>query len=312
MPTTTSPFYPPPFGPLRMRLEYAGLRAGLLPVRAMPLDTASAVSGRLWRAFAPRLHRHARVREHLAFAFPELSEDMRERIALDSWENLGRVTAEGAHVDRFANALDRFDLPEDVERYRRLARTGCVFVSLHLGNWEIAALPALGKNVTVAGTYQAIQNPLVDRYIRSLRLPLYAGGLYPKGHATSRRLVSIVRAGGSVGFLADLRERRGIKVTFFDRPAYANPFPASLARLADIPIVAGCMVRTEGVHFRLHLKQIEQVRTEDRPADVHTTTQAIHDVFEHWIRQYPGQWMWSHRKWALRPEDERPGEAGGD
>ncbi|WP_018697925.1 lysophospholipid acyltransferase family protein [Amorphus coralli] len=310
--TITSPDYPPPFGPLRMRAEYAGLRAALLPIRAMPLETASAISGTLWRAVAPRLHRHSRVREHLAFAFPELSEDARERIALDSWENLGRVTAEGAHVDRFATDLDRFELPDDVERYRRLARTGCVFVSLHLGNWEIAALPALGKNVSVAGTYQAIQNPLVDRYIRSLRLPLYAGGLYPKGHATSRKLVSIVRSGGSVGFLADLRERRGIKVTFFDRPAYANPFPASLARMAGYPIVAGCMVRTGGVRFRLHLKEIEQTRSGDRALDVRETTQSIHDVFEYWIRQYPGQWMWSHRKWALRPEDMSSGEAAAD
>ena len=135
-----------------MRLEYLGLRAGIAPVRALPLETASAVSGRLWRGFAPRMHRHARVREHLAFAFPELSEEARERIAVASWENLGRVVAESAHVDELVADPSRFELPADIDRYRRLARTGCVFVSLHLGNWEVAALPALGKSVSVAGT----------------------------------------------------------------------------------------------------------------------------------------------------------------
>lgn len=303
---TTTPLYSGPFGLLRMRLEYLGLRAGIAPVRALPLETASAVSGRLWRGFAPRMHRHARVREHLAFAFPELSEEARERIAVASWENLGRVVAESAHVDELVADPSRFELPADIDRYRRLARTGCVFVSLHLGNWEVAALPALGKSVSVAGTYQAIQNPLVDRYVHGLRSPIYKGGLFPKGHATARKLVSIVKSGGSVGFLADLRERRGIKVVFFDRPAYANPFPASLARLAGLPIVAGCMVRTGGVRFRLHLTTVEQTRTEDRDRDVRATTQTIHDVFEHWIRAYPDQWMWSHRKWALRPEDGEP------
>ena len=301
---TTSPFYPGPLGALRMRLEYLGLRAGLAPLRALPLDTASGISGRLWRTLAPHMRRHARVREHLAFAFPELSDAARERIAVASWDNLGRVVAESAHVDELVADPSRFELPADVDRYRRLARTGCVFVSLHLGNWEIAALPVLGRNVSVAGTYQAIQNPLVDRYVRRLREPIYKGGLFPKGHATARKLVSIVRSGGSVGFLADLRERRGIKVVFFDRPAYANPFPASLARLADLPIVAGCMVRTEGARFRLHLTTIEQTRTADRTFDVLDTTQTIHDVFEHWIRAHPEQWMWSHRKWALRPADD--------
>lgn len=291
-----------------MRLEYAGLRTLIAPLQAMSPDQASAVSGRLWRAIAPRTRRHSRVREHIAAAFPELSVSERDRIALASWENLGRVFGEAVHVEKIARDPDRVELPGDIDRYRRLARKGCVFVSLHLGNWELAASPALGKDIAIAGTYQAIQNPLVERYVRSLREPIYRGGLFPKGHAAARQTIALAKSGGAVGFLADLRERRGIKLSFFDQPAYANPFPAAIARRAGVPIVAGCLARTNGVHFRLHVQEVEQASSGDRDQDVAETTQAIHDLFEHWIRRFPEQWMWSHRKWALRPEDA-PGPA---
>lgn len=306
---STSPFYPGPLGTARMWLEYIGLRCLAAPLRALPTDAASSLSGRMWREIAPYTRRQARVLEHLAHAFPEISTDERERITRQSWENLGRTFAESFHIDRLVSDPDRFELPADLNRYRRLARNGCVFVSLHLGNWEIAAAPALGQEIDLAGTYQAIQNPLADRYVRGLREPIYRGGLFPKGHATARRLFARAKAGKSVGFLADLRELRGVKITFFDRPAYANPFPATLARHADVPLVAGCAVRTEGTRFALHLKEIEQARTDDREADIRETTQRVHDLFELWIRRHPDQWMWSHRKWALRAEDA-PRKAG--
>ncbi|MDQ0315930.1 lysophospholipid acyltransferase family protein [Amorphus orientalis] len=299
-----SKFYPGHLGVARMWLEYIGLRVVVAPLRLLPIDRASAVSGRLWRWIAPFTHRHRRVQEHLGYAFPELSAEERERIARGSWENLGRVFAEGQHLGQLVSDADRFELPAGLDRYRRIARNGCVFVSLHLGNWEVAALPALGKDIDIAGTYQPIQNPLVERYLKAMRAPLYGGGLHAKGPATARRLTILARSGGAVGFLADLRERRGVRVVFFDRPAYANPFPAALARRHGLPIVAGCMVRTGGVHFRLELKVVEVPQSDDRDRDAAEATQAIHEVFEHWIRITPEQWMWAHRKWALRAGDE--------
>ena len=57
---------------LQFRLEYALLRAVIGVVRAVPLDAASAISGRTWRFLAPKLSpkRHARALDNLAIAFP--------------------------------------------------------------------------------------------------------------------------------------------------------------------------------------------------------------------------------------------------
>jgi KDO2-lipid IV(A) lauroyltransferase len=44
----------------------------------------------------------------------------------------------------------------------------------------------------------------------------------------------------------------------------------------------------------------------DHEADILAATQQCNDVLESWIRRYPDQWLWIHRRWKTRP----PGEPG--
>ena len=90
-----------PFGlDLRYRLEYAGLRFLIGIVRAFPLDTACDISAFFWRMLGKRNRRHKRALANLERAFPEKSPEERERIAIASWDNLGRVMVETMNIDR--------------------------------------------------------------------------------------------------------------------------------------------------------------------------------------------------------------------
>src|SRR6185437_8631324 len=85
--------------PFRYRLEYIGFRALQAAARALPLETASAASGLLWRLIAPRLRRQERALANLKLAYPELSGEERKRIAAAMWENLGRTFGESFHLE---------------------------------------------------------------------------------------------------------------------------------------------------------------------------------------------------------------------
>lgn len=279
-------------------IEYAGFRLVAAVASSLPLDVASAVSGRIWRFVAPFLRRHARARANIATSLPDLSEQAREAILLEMWENLGRTFGEAFHLQELAGARDRVTIDLSPEVEAPLRRGGVVLVSLHLGNWEIAVTSLAPYGLEAAGVYQSLKNPIVDDYVTGMRGPLYKAGLFSKGHDTVFKLMRVVRAGKSVAILADQREHRGISVPFFGRPAPSNPFPAILARSQKVPLVAGYVLRTQGANFIVRGEVVEVPQTGDREADVAVATANIHALFERWIREHPGQWMWGHRRWG--------------
>jgi KDO2-lipid IV(A) lauroyltransferase len=279
--------------------EYAGFLAGRALLRMMSVERASALSGALWRRIAPLTRRHARALANLELSLPETTPAQRESIARGMWENLGRVMAEALLIDRILKDASRIELvtPETADI---IAAAGgrAVIVAMHYGNWELTAAPAARLGFSVAGVYQRLLNPLIDQAVVDMRSPVYPGGLYPKGSKAGPRLMEWVRSGHVAGVLADLRHARGIPVSFFGRPAPTNTFPALMARHLDVPLIAGRSIRLDGVRFRIETLEIQVPRTENRNADIVQATEAIHAVFERWIRERPDQWMWAHRRWG--------------
>jgi len=283
---------------LQHRLEYAGVRLAGAVLRRLPVALTSAAMAEALALVMPRTSRHRRALDNLAYAMPERPREEREAIARGMWRNLGRVSAEAFQIDKLIADPSRVTLPEDFATYERIARDGLIAATAHLGNWEIAGILPRASGIPFAAVYQELHNPLVERYLKSMRAPAYPQGLYTKGARLGQTLVRLARQGVGIGLVADFRELRGVPVTFFGRTAYATPLPAMLARLSGRPLIAGAMLRTRGVRFEVVMRQIPVPVTDDREADVRAATHALHDALETWIRQAPDQWMWSHRKWA--------------
>lgn len=280
-------------------LEYAGFRLVVGLFRLLPLDTASALSGWLWRTIAPLLRRQERAMRNLSASMPELDPSRKHAVLLDMWEMLGRTFAEALRIEDVISDPTRLDwrIPPDVEALMR-SGTGFVIVSLHMGNWEIAAPLVDRMGIPVAGVYQRIKNPLVDAFVTRMRAPFYRLGLIAKGHGSVSALKRALASGGGVTVLNDLRDHKGLRVPFFGREAPSSPFPALLARGKAVPLIAGRVRRTRGCRFELTCEVVPVQRTSDRQADILAATAAIQAVFERWIREDPGQWMWAHRRWG--------------
>jgi KDO2-lipid IV(A) lauroyltransferase len=104
--------------------------------------------------------------------------------------------------------------------------------------------------------------------------------------------------------LVDQYYVRGVEVMFFGRRTMANPLLARLAQHFDCPIHGTRMVRLPGHRLRAELSdEIQPVRDALGKIDIAGTTQVITTVIEGWIREYPEQWLWLHRRW--RPEDRK-------
>jgi KDO2-lipid IV(A) lauroyltransferase len=98
--------------------------------------------------------------------------------------------------------------------------------------------------------------------------------------------------------LVDQYLTNGVEVTFFGRKTKANPMMARLLRQVECPIHGVRVIRLPGHRFRAELsEEVPPVRDAAGKIDVQGTMQAITTVIEGWIREYPDQWLWLHRRW---------------
>lgn len=288
----------------RYLLEYALVRAAFALFGALPLDRASALGGWIGRVIGPRLKITDRARRNMSRALPDLSETVRRTLIGDMWEHLGRVIAEYPHLGSFRlyDGDDRVEVvgADHVDRLRDDG-IGGLFISGHIGNWEIASLGATQRGMPLVHIYRAANNPWVDRLIERCRQPV-GGRHYPKSGRGARNLLSALKDGEHLGMLVDQKYNEGIPVPFFGRDAMTAPTLAEFALRFGVPVVPARVERLTGARFRLTvLPPLEIPDTGDRAADVRAIMTQVNALFESWIRERPEQWLWLHRRW---PKDE--------
>jgi Kdo2-lipid IVA lauroyltransferase/acyltransferase len=245
-------------------------------------------------------------RANLTAAFPEKSPEEIETILTGVWDNLGRVGAEFAHLDHIwehdpAHPEDsRIEIPPRThELFAQLQLDGkpaLIFAS-HLGNWEMPALAAVAHGLDAAILYRRPNIASADRIIQEIRA-VKMGTLIPAGRDAPFRLAEALQKGQHVAMLVDQYLTNGVEVTFFGRKTKANPMLARLLRQVDCPIHGARIVRLPGHRFRAEIsEEVKPVRDARGQIDIQGTMQAITSVIEGWVREYPDQWLWLHRRW---------------
>ena len=284
------------------------LCVGLLRVVRLPSRKPMAdVAGAFMRTAGPRLKEHELGRANLVAAFPEKSPTEIETILRDVWDNLGRVAAEFPHIDRLQmfhpdpeHKGDILYTQETYERFQELRQDGkpALIFAAHLANWELPALVATKYALDTTVLYRRPNIGAVSDAIIEIRKGSM-GTLVPTSLDAPVKLARVLESGGHVAMLVDQHYVNGVDVTFFGRRCKANPSIARLARHVDCPIHGTRVVRMpDRQHFRVDLTEaIEPVRDAAGKVDVAGTMQAITSVVEGWVREYPEQWLWVHRRW---------------
>ena len=283
------------------------LTIGLLrTTRYFDPNKTADLFGRIARLIGPMLREQKIGRANLRAAFPEKSPEEIERILAGVWDNLGRLGAEFAHLDHIwdydpACPKDgRIEIePRTHELFAQLREDGkpaLIFAS-HLGNWEIPALAAVAHGLDAAILYRRPNIASADRIIQEIRA-VKMGTLIPAGRDAPLRLAEALQNGQHVAMLVDQYLTNGVEVTFFGRKTKANPMLARLLRQVDCPIHGARIIRLPDHRFRAELsEEVPPVRDASGQIDVQGTMQAITSVIESWIREYPDQWLWLHRRW---------------
>jgi len=299
----------PPQKKIKYYLEYLALAAVFGVLRRIPLDTGLAWCS-AWGRLLYGINRKHRIRAlaNLRHAFPGQSPARHRRTLKEVYANLCRVALEFAHLDRFAHSAVRRRVTivgrQHLDRALAGGR-GVVGVSGHIGNWEMigAVLSPLGYPCDAV--YHSMRNPYADRFINNIRQSIGAGLI------NMRRALWLctkaLKNNHVLGLIADQDAgHSGLFVDFFGRPASTATGPALFAMKTGAPLVFFALIREPGGRYTLHIKPPMEIRKSgDYQADLAYNTKLWSDELERWVRDYPEQWFWVHRRWHRRPPGEQ-------
>jgi len=298
---------------LQNKSELFAVRSLLGVIGALPLETSMRFGKALGKSIAsrfPKLQKTAR--RNLEIALPELSEAEKKRIVRGTFESLGRHLAFVSHFKKFKHE-DIRNLIELVGREENFdpeyaKGKGVLFFTGHFGSWEVYNLLApafgIGMNILV----RRIDNVLVENYIETMRSRF--GSVTLDKTKAARKMFRVLENGELLGMMADLnvQEKEGIFVDFFGVPASTTTSIAKLALKTGAAVLPAFAVWDEAKgKYVIYLEpRIEYEKTDDAEADIRNLTRNVTAVVEKFVRRYPEQWLWIHKRWNTRPKGEPP------
>jgi KDO2-lipid IV(A) lauroyltransferase len=297
---------------MRESLEYAFARTLLTLMGALPRGMArragAALGAVAWWVL-PKLRRTGL--RNLELAYPEMPAAERTRILRGVYRHLGWQLGEFCQMPRYTreNTRDLFRY-EGLEHYlaARERGRGVLIVTGHLGAWELSSFWHSLMGHPMAMVIRRLDNPRVDKLVNDIRC-LHGNRVVHKDDF-ARGLLVAMKLGETVGILMDtnMTPPQGIFVPFFGVMACTAAGMARVALRTGAAVLPGFLVwEAAEKKYVLHFgPAIALVETGDDDRDVLENTARFTAAIEAFIRRYPDQWLWVHRRWKTRPEGEAP------
>jgi Kdo2-lipid IVA lauroyltransferase/acyltransferase len=251
---------------------------------------------------------------NLEMALPEISSKTRKTILRGVYVHLGWQLVEFCRMTRYTPENTRdWMRTEGLEHYlaAQARGKGVLIITGHLGAWELSSFYHSMMGYPMGMVIRRLDNRKLDEYVNGIRC--MHGNFVLSKDDFGRGLLTAMREGKTVGILMDtnMTPPQGEFVKFFGIDACTGTGPAHIARKTGAAVLPGFMFweAAERKYVLRFGEEVEMPRTDDVAADILEGTQRCTSVIESWIRRYPDQWLWIHRRWKTRPLGE-PGLYG--
>jgi len=238
--------------------------------------------------------------DHLALAFPKLTEVQRTALARQAFRDQTTNVLEYLHLT--GRGLAAFESKVDVSGWEhveaaRSTQRPLLVITGHCGNWELLGGVFGQRRAPLAAVVRSMSEPELEPLLEELRSGLGTRTISRGQPGSIRSLLAALRGGTALLMLIDQDIRtEGVWVPFFGVLAHTPAGAARLALRRKAVVIAAFMERREdGRHLARFLPPLEL------PDDVTDATAVMTRAIEDQIRRQPAQWVWSHRRWRRRP-----------
>lgn len=301
-------------GKLQTFLEYSAARSALTCLGLLPAPAAYALGrglARLAYLLAGDLRRTGAI--NLRLAFPDKNDSERAQLLRECFDSLGRVL--GLFSQFSSRSKEELRQLIEVQGLENLVAAKSVhgnrliLFTAHLGAWELTSFGLAVVGHPFSFLVRRLDNPRIEELVDRVRTRF--GNQTLDKLSAARSMLKILRAGETpLGLLPDLNtlDDEAIFVDFFGVPAATTFIVAKLSVRTGAPLVpVFAPWSEEKKKFLLIVEPTLSVEPSgDEDADVRLLTSKFSLLIESRIRQYPGQWLWIHKRWKTRPPGEPP------
>lgn len=235
---------------------------------------------------------------NLALAFPDYSVQARERLNREHFISLGQGLLElGLSWWGNLEHLNRRTRIEGMEYLQAaLQQGGVVLLSAHFTSLELGGR-LLAQYLPLHVVYRPHQNALIEWRTTELRAKRYGKAI---SRDNIRDMLRSLQQGFAVWYAQDqnFKRKNSIFAPFFDIPAATNTATSRLAQIGKAKVVPFFTLRTEQGYLLRFLPALENF-----PSDaILEDTTRINQIIEQQVREFPAQYLWTHRRFKDQPE----------
>lgn len=250
-------------------------------------------------------YRRAVVEENLRRAFPEKSDEERERIKRGFYHNLAEVIIGTLNMVHLTDRkIRRYFSMHDFDTMKRAMPDEHIIVLFaHHGLWELGAFWAMDDPTHESlGVYHQLSSKVMDLFYQRLRTTPYSTPVQKK---ESMRFLLLHRQEGvrgrkmAMGLVADqhpnipiLPDTRWYR--FLNQDTVFFDGGEQLAMRYGMPAYFAPMRRIARGRYEMAFEMIYDGKEQ---VEKHEITERYVQRLEQMIRRDPELWMWSHRRW---------------
>lgn len=248
------------------------------------------------------------VMSNLAIAFPEKTVEERTRIAKDFYHQFIDSFIEIIKLIRFNKQQLAKRMTSNIEVMNALYPSGqsVVIATGHFFNWELANLTvsAFGKFPFI-GIYMQLSNKTFDKLVRTIRGKF--GSILISVNDFRSEYTKYGQQQHAIGLVADqnpTNPANGYWYPFFGKLAPFAKGPERTAKKLNAAVVMVNFYRKRRGYYHM---QFEVLTTTPKATSEGEITRTLVHYVEDCIRQHPSNYLWSHRRWKHRFDEDRFG-----
>ena len=260
-------------------------------------NISSNLSGKIFQKIGPFFRSKKIVHSNIKKAFPNIETANLNKITNLMWNNYGRVFAEYVFIKdfRFGNLSSNIEIKgQNVLDQIKRSNQKVIFVSGHLGNFELMAMCLDKNNINLSAIYRPLNNIFLNRIMERIRKKYICKNQIKKGIGGMKELILLKKKNFSTALMIDQRVSEGILSNFFNEKALTTTIPAQLIKKFNIPVIPIYIERIREINFEITIDKPIYFSKNDSNQII---TNRLNKVLENMILKKPEQWIWTHNRW---------------